>query len=204
MNRFLNFLSNILILGFASISFLVHNKDFGTEILIFKEFTIFFPLIVLLIFLFKAYSRWGKLKLVKKKKGFNISQIGWKKAFTYEVLPFFIFLPLSFMLLLFVEDTIFFVITLYLLVFEGLFFMKVGKKAFKMVLTDQALIILNNNQHFIFWAKIKVISFQQKGMVILLKNKRQIYVGESDFENFLIWKKKIEKKSISKGIYIQN
>jgi hypothetical protein len=41
-------------------------------------------------------------------------------------------------------------------------------------------------------------------MVILLKNKRQIYVGESDFENFLIWKKKIEKESISKGIYIQN
>ena len=31
-----------------------------------------------------------------------------------------------------------------------------------------------------------MISFKQKGMVILLKNKRQIYVGESDFENFLI------------------
>jgi len=91
MNRFLNFLSNILILGFASISFLVHNKDFGTEIPMFREFTIFFPLIILLIFLFKAYSRWGKLKLVKKKDGFNISQIGWKKAFTYEVLPFFIY-----------------------------------------------------------------------------------------------------------------
>ena len=88
MNRFLNFLSNILILGFASISFLVHNKDFGTEIPMFREFTIFFPLIILLIFLFKAYSRWGKLKLVKKKDGFKISQIGWKKAFTYEVLPF--------------------------------------------------------------------------------------------------------------------
>ena len=204
MNRFLNFLSNILILGFASISFLVHNKDFGTEIPMFREFTIFFPLIILLIFLFKSYSRWGKLKLVKKKDGYNISQIGWKKAFTYEVLPFFIFIPLSFMLLLFVEDTTFFIITLYLLVFEGLFFMKVGKKTFKMVLTDQALIILNNNQHFIFWAKIKMISFQQKGMVILLKNKRQIYVGESDFENFLIWKKKIEEEAISKGIYIQN
>ena len=204
MNRFLNFLSNILILGFASISFLVHNKDFGTEIPMFREFTIFFPLIILLIFLFKVYSRWGKLKLVKKKDGYNISQIGWKKAFTYEVLPFFIFIPLSFMLLLFVEDTTFFIITLYLLVFEGLFFMKVGKKTFKMVLTDQALIILNNNQHFIFWAKIKMISFQQKGMVILLKNKRQIYVGESDFENFLIWKKKIEEEAISKGIYIQN
>jgi hypothetical protein len=190
MNRFLNFLSNILILGFASISFLVHNKDFGTEIPMFREFTVFFPLIILLIFLFKSYSRWGKLKLVKKKDGYNISQIGWKKAFTYEVLPFFIFIPLSFILLLFVEDTTFFIITLYLLVFEGLFFMKIGKKTFKMVLTDQALIILNNNQHFIFWAKIKMISFQQKGMVILLKNKRQIYVGESDFENFLIWKKK--------------
>ena len=204
MNRFLNFLSNILILGFASISFLVHNKDFGAEIPMFREFTIFFPLIILLIFLFKAYSRWGKLKLVKKKHGYNISQIGWKKAFTYEVLPFFIFIPLRFILLLFVEDATFFIITLYLLVFEGLFFMKVGKKTFKMVLTDQALIILNNNQHFIFWAKIKMISFQQKGMVILLKNKRQIYVGESDFENFLIWKKKIEEEAISKGIYIQN
>ena len=69
---------------------------------------------------------------------------------------------------------------------------------------EQALIILNNQQHFLFWDKIKHISFQQKGMIILMKTKRQIYIGESDYEDFPNWRKSIKNQAISQGVYIQS
>ena len=42
MNRVLNLISNILVIGFALLAFLYHNQDFGLELIIFKEITIFF------------------------------------------------------------------------------------------------------------------------------------------------------------------
>ena len=202
MLRFLNIVTNVLVIGFALLAFLYHNQDFGLELIIFKEFTIFSPIILLLIGGFKSFSRWQKIKLIKGKEGFKISRSGWIKAFTYETLPFFIFVPLSIILLFYLDITIFFVLVLYILIIESLFFLFSGKKAFKIIVNDQALIILNNQQYFLFWDKIKYISFQQKGMVILLKTKRQIYIGETDYEDFSNWKEKIKNQAISLGIYI--
>tara|TARA_B100001093_G_scaffold494288_1_gene537558 strand:- start:258 stop:872 length:615 start_codon:yes stop_codon:yes gene_type:complete len=202
MLRFLNIVTNVLVIAFALLAFLYHNQDFGLELIIFKEITIFSPIILLLIGGFKSFSRWQKIKLIKGKEGFKISRSGWIKAFTYETLPFFIFVPLSIILLFYLDITIFFVLVLYILIIESLFFLFSGKKAFKIIVNDQALIILNNQQYFLFWDKIKYISFQQKGMVILLKTKRQIYIGETDYEDFSNWKEKIKNQAISLGIYI--
>lgn len=204
MNRVLNLISNILVIGFALLAFLYHNQDFGLELIIFKEITIFFPIILLLIGGFKSFSRWKKIKLTKGKQGFKISKSGWLKAFTYETLPFFIFVPLSIILLFYLEMTFFFVLVLYVLIAESLFFLFFGKKAFKIIENEQALIILNNQQHFLFWDKIKYISFRQKGMIILMKTKRQIYIGESDYDDFPNWKECIKNQAISQGVYIQN
>ena len=203
MLRFLNIVTNVFVIGFALLAFLYHNQDFGLELIIFKEITIFFPIILLLIGGFKSFSRWQKIKLIKGKEGFKISKSGWIKAFTYETMPFFIFVPLSIILLFYLDITIFFVVVLYILIIENLLFLFYGKKAFKIIANDQALIILNNQQYFLFWDKIKYISFQQKGMIILLKTKRQIYIGESDYEDFSNWKEKIKNQAISLGIYIQ-
>jgi len=204
MNRFLNLISNILVVGFAILAFLYHNQDFGLELVMFKEITIFLPIILLLIGGFKSFSRWQKIKLTKGKQGFKISKSGWLKAFTYETLPFFIFVPLSIILLFYLEMTFFFVLVLYVLIAESLFFLFFGQKAFKIIENEQALIILNNQQHFLFWDKIKHISFQQKGMIILMKTKRQIYIGESDYEDFPNWRKSIKNQAISQGVYIQS
>ena len=193
-----------MVIGFALLAFLHHNQDFGVELIIFKQITIFFPIILLLIGGFKSFSRWQKIKLTKGKKGFKISKSGWVKAFTYETLPFFIFIPLSIILLFYLDITIFFAVVLYMLIAESLFFLFTGKKAFKIIENEQALIIINNQQHFLFWDKIKHISFQQKGMIILMKTKRQIYIGESDYEDFPNWKESIKDQAISQGIYIQN
>ena len=204
MNRFLDIISNILVVGFALLAFLYHNQDFAVELIMFKEITIFFPIILLLIGGFKSFSRWKKIKLTKGKQGFKISKSGWLKAFTYETLPFFIFVPLSIILLFYLEMTFFFVLVLYVLIAESLFFLFFGKKAFKIIENEQALIIINNQQHFLFWDKIKHISFRQKGMIILMKTKRQIYIGESDYDDFPNWKECIKNQAISQGVYIQN
>ena len=204
MNRVLNLISNILVIGFALLAFLYHNQDFGLELIMFKEITIFFPIILLLVGVFKSFSRWKKIKLTKGKQGFKISKSGWVKAFTYETLPFFIFVPLSIILLFYLEITFFFVLVLYVLIAESLFFLFFGKKAFKIIENEQALIILNNQQYFLFWDKIKYISFRQKGMIILMKTKHQIYIGESDYEDFPKWKESIKNQAISQGVYIQN
>ena len=204
MNRVLNLISYILIIGFALLAFLYHNQDFGLELIMFKEITIFFPIILLLVGVFKSFSRWKKIKLTKGKQGFKISKSGWVKAFTYETLPFFIFVPLSIILLFYLETTFFFVLVLYVLIAESLFFLFFGKKAFKIIENEQALIILNNQQYFLFWDKIKYISFRQKGMIILMKTKHQIYIGESDYEDFPKWKESIKNQAISQGVYIQN
>ena len=144
MNRFLDIISNILVVGFALLAFLYHNQDFAVELIMFKEITIFFPIILLLIGGFKSFSRWQKIKLTKGKEGFKISKSGWLKAFTYETLPFFIFVPLSIILLFYLDMVFFFVVVLYILIAESLFFLFSGKKAFKIIENEQALIILNN------------------------------------------------------------
>ena len=98
MLRSLNIVTNVLVIGFALLAFLYHNQDFGLELIIFKEITIFFPIILLIIGGFKSFSRWQKIKLTVREEGFKISKSGWVKAFTYETLPFFIFVPLSIIL----------------------------------------------------------------------------------------------------------
>ena len=148
MNRFLNLILNILVLGFALLAFLYHNQDFGYELIIFKEITISSPIILLLVGGFKSFSRWQKIKFTKGKEEFKISKSGWIKAFTYETLPFFIFIPLSIILLFYLDMVIYFVVVLYILIIESLFFLFSGKKTFKIIVNNQALIILNNQQYF--------------------------------------------------------
>ena len=36
MLRFLNIVTNVLVIGFALLAFLYHNQDFGLELIIFK------------------------------------------------------------------------------------------------------------------------------------------------------------------------
>ena len=59
MNSFLKLLTNIFILVFALVSFFYHNYDYGWEITFLKEITLFFPIIILIMWGFKSF-RGGK------------------------------------------------------------------------------------------------------------------------------------------------
>ena len=145
-----------------------------------------------------------KNQINERKQGFKISKSGWLKAFTYETLPFFIFVPLSIILLFYLEMTFFFVLVLYILIAESLFFLFFGKKAFKIIENEQALIILNNQQHFLFWDKIKHISFRQKGMIILMKTKHKFILVSQITMIFQTGKNVLKSSYFAGSIYPTN
>ena len=53
-------------------------------------------------------------------------------------------------------------------------------------------------QHFIFWNKVKSISFQYGGAMIILKNNKQFYINESDFLHLKNGKKPLKMKYFKK------
>ena len=203
MNFFLNLLTNILILVFALISFFYHNYDYGWEITFFEEITLFFPIIIFIIWGFKSFSRWQKLMLFKNKEVYNLSNTGWKKTIFNETLPFYFYIPLGLMLLLYVNHANLFLGSLALILFESILFLMLGKKNFKIVITSQSIIVSQNFQYLIFWNKVKSISFQYGGVMIILKTDKQYYINESDFLNFKEWKKAIKSEAILKEIYVE-
>ena len=108
------------------------------------------------------------------------------------------------MLLNFVENTILFASVICLLIIEGIIFLIKGKSKFKLVISQNTIIIVNNRPHFIFWDNVKNIVFQYNGLIISLKNNKQYFIDELDFINSNNWKEIFEKQAISKGIYVQN
>ena len=203
MILFLNWFNYSLILSFAIISFFHHNYDYGWDISFYNEITFFFPALILVIWLFKAYSRWRKLKLLKSQEGFKITHQGWKKSLFNEMLPHFFYIIIIVQLLLFINHTLLFISVIGLLIIEGIIFLANGKSEFKLVISLKTIIIVNHQPHFIFWENVKTITFQYNGVIISMKNNKQHFIDELDFLNFEKWKNRIENQAISKGIYVQ-
>ena len=204
MNFFLNLITNILIFVFALVSFFYHNYDYGWEITFFEELTLFLPIIILIILGFKSFSRWKKLKLFKNHEGYKLSNSGWKKAVFNETLPFYFYIPLGLILLTYVSYINLFLSSLVLIMLESGFFLVKGRNNFKIIINNQSIIIAHNRQHFIFWNKVKSISFQYGGAMIILNNNKQYYINESDFLSFNKWKKAIKNEAILKEIYVED
>ena len=83
-----------------------------------KEITLFFPGIILIMWGFKSFSRWQKIKLFKNHEGYKLSNSGWKKAVFNETLPFYFYIPLGLMLFVYVSHTNLFLSTLSLIILE--------------------------------------------------------------------------------------
>jgi hypothetical protein len=204
MNFFLKLITNILIFVFALVSFFYHNYDYGWEITFFEELTLFLPIIILIMLGVKSFSRWKKLNLFKNHEGYKLSNSGWKKAVFNETLPFYFYIPLGLILLTYVSYINLFLSSLVLIMLESGFFLVKGRNNFKIVISNQSIIIAHNRQHFIFWNKVKSISFQYGGAMIILNNNKQYYINESDFLSFNKWKKAIKNEAILKEIYVED
>ena len=142
--------------------------------------------------------------IFKNFQGYKLSNYGWKKVAFNETLPFYFYIPLAVMLLTYVSHINLFISSLALIILESVLFLVKGRNNFKIVITTQSIIIAHNMQHFIFWNKVKSISFQYGGAMIILKNNKQYYINESDFLYFNKWKKAIKNEAILKEIYVED
>ena len=204
MYRLFSVSASLLILSFGFISFFYYNDDFGWDIPYYSDLVLYGTLILIFLLLLKAQTRWQKLVMTNSLSGFKLTWAGWKKAFLNESLPFFIYLPLSVFILIYIPESLWIAIILWIYVFEGLLHVIIGHKKYKLIINNQSILVLRNKQYIIFWDKIKTISFKYEGILILESSGGQIYLSEVDFEGFNCWKEQIKSSALEKKIYMNN
>lgn len=140
MYRLFSVSASLLILTFGFISFFYYNDDFGWDIPYYSDLVLYGTFILIFLLLLKAQTRWQKLVMTNSLSGFKLTWAGWKKAFLNEFLPFFIYLPLSVFILIYIPESLWIAIVLWIYVFEGLLHVIIGHKKYKLIINNQSFI----------------------------------------------------------------
>jgi hypothetical protein len=203
MFRLFSVLASITVLVFAFISFFYYNDDFGWEIFFYEDLVFYSLLILVVSFLIRALIRWQKLVFINKLEGYKLSKAGFNKIFLNECLPFFIYVPISILIVIYLPQAIVISFILWVYVVEGFIHLFMGSSRYKLIINDQSIIVVRNKQHIIFWKKVKLIAFKYKGVIILDNRGNQIFLDEFDFEEYPKWKERLKELSLTKNIYIE-
>jgi hypothetical protein len=204
MFRLFSVIASSTVLVFAFFSFFYHNEDFGWEIFYYEEVVFFSSLTLLVSFLIRALVRWQKLIFINKLDGFKLSKAGFKKSFLNECLPFFIYIPISILLVIYISQAIWVATILWVYIIEGLIHIFMGYSRYKLIINDQSIIVIRNKQYIMFWNKVKLIAFKYKGVIILDNRGSQIFLDEFDFADYQKWRKKLKDLAMAKNIYIEH
>jgi hypothetical protein len=202
MFRFFSVLSLFIVLILAFVSFFYFNEDFGWEIYFYNDLVVYASIILLFSLLIRAQTRWQKLLVTDKLIGYRLNTVGWNKSLLNEFLPFFIYIPISILFLIYVSEAKWVSLILCLYIIEGLVHVLVGKKKYQLIINKQSIVVVRNKQYIIFWDKVKTIVFKYQGIIVLENSGNQIFISEFDFENFDKLSTELKELAIAKKIYI--
>ena len=202
MFRFFSVLSLFTVLILAFVSFFYFNEDFGWEIYFYNDLVVYASIILLFSLLIRAQTRWQKLLVTDKLIGYRLNIVGWNKSLLNEFLPFFIYIPISILFLIYVSEAKWVSLILCLYIIEGLVHVLVGKKRYQLIINKQSIVVVRNKQYIIFWDKVKTIIFKYQGIIVLENSGNQIFISEFDFENFDKLSTELKELAIAKKIYI--
>lgn len=202
MFRFFSVLSLFTVLILAFVSFFYFNEDFGWEIYFYNDLVVYASIILLFSLLIRAQTRWQKLLVTDKLIGYRLNIVGWNKSLLNEFLPFFIYIPISILFLIYVSEAKLVSLILCLYIIEGLVHVLVGKKKYQLIINKQSIVVVRNKQYIIFWDKVKTIIFKYQGIIVLEHSGNQIFISEFDFENFDKLSTELKELAIAKKIYI--
>ena len=202
MFRFFSVLSLFTVLILAFVSFFYFNEDFGWEIYFYNDLVVYASIILLFSLLIRAQTRWQKLLVTDKLIGYRLNIVGWNKSLLNEFLPFFIYIPISILFLIYVSEAKWVSLILCLYIIEGLVHVLVGKKKYQLIINKQSIVVVRNKQYIIFWDKVKTIIFKYQGIIVLENSGNQIFISEFDFENFDKLSTELKELAIAKKIYI--
>ena len=203
MNRLFRSISVIVAISFAIITFIHYHQDLDLVIPFYSQITLMISLLLLILFVFRLVWRWKNYALLKDNDGFVFTRHGWSKLLTYELMPFFIFLPLIVMLNIYTKDAVVFSSVLLLIMLEGFVFLIIAKNHFKIMLNDKAIIYFSNQPDLIRWEQIKQIKMSEMGILVLKTNGKKLFIENESFVNAKEIRFQIKKSAIDRHILLE-
>ena len=203
MNRLFRSISVIVAISFAIITFIHYHQDLDLVIPFYSQITLMISLLLLILFVFRLVWRWKNYALLKDNDGFVFTRHGWSKLLTYELMPFFIFLPLIVMLNIYTKDAVVFSSVLLLIMLEGFVFLIIAKNHFKIMLNDKAIIYFSNQPDLIRWEQIKQIKMSEMGILVLKTNGKKLFIENESFLNAKEIRFQIKKSAIDRHILLE-
>ena len=198
-------ISLVLTIAAGLLSFISYHDDMGIEIPYFSIIIKAAPIILIALLFLKANLRWQALFKSRQIKAFKISYEGWKKCLVYELFQVVLFFFMAILLLIYFERGIMLAIVLLLYVIESSSHVFLGKKNYKIIVTEKAITIINNNLIIIPWEEIKGIVKRHNSIPFKLSN-NTIKVLDRDFielQERTYFNDQIKNLSIKKNIFIE-
>ena len=185
------------------IIFLSYHEDLEVVVPFNIEISFILNVFLFLFFIFQFILRWKNFTLLKNINGYAVSSKGWSKIVTNEIMPFIIYLPFIFLLVFYFANEILLSVILSLIIIEGIFYVFFGKKKFKIIINESAVISFTNQHEVLKWANIAKVTFSSSGTLILKHNGRKVFIEDLAYEDANLIRSEIKRLSIEKHILLQ-
>ena len=203
MGRGLRLFTLLIVLIQIVLSFLSYHEDLEVVVPFNIEISFILNVVLFLFFIFQLILRWKNFTLLKNINGYAVSSKGWSKIVTNEIMPFIIYLPFIFLLVFYFANEILLSVILSLIIIEGIFYVFFGKKKFKIIINESAVISFTNQHEVLKWANIAKVTFSSSGTLILKHNGRKVFVEDLAYEDSNLIRSEIKRLSIEKHILLQ-
>lgn len=203
MGRWLRVLTLLIVLIQIVLSFLSYHEDLEVVIPFNIQISFILNVFLVLFFIFQFILRWKNFTLLKNINGYVVSSKGWSKIVTNEIMPFIIYLPFILLLVFYFANEILLTVILSLIIMEGIFYVLFGKKKFKIIINESAVISFTNQHEVLKWANIAKVTFSSSGTLILKDNGRKVFIEDLAYEDSNLIRSEIRRLSIEKHILLQ-
>ena len=156
-----------------------------------------------ILLLIRGLIRWVAVFRIKNKTGLLLSKKGWLKSMTYEAVLWVFNLFIIFFMVLYIEVGFLFKLVLILYIIESFFHLLIGKKNYKLVITDNAITLVNHSLLVISWNEIDTIILRHNDFQFKLKNNkvRLIDLDIIKEKDSLEFETKIKERAFQRNIY---
>lgn len=161
---------------------------------------------LLFILIVRALIRWLAVFRIKNTTGLLLSKKGWIKSFTYEAVLWIFNLLIVLFMALYIEVGFLFKVVLILYVIESLFHLLIGKSNYKIVISNNAITLVNHSLLVISWNDIVTITLRHNDLQFKLKNNKVKLIdldliSEKDKQSF---EAKIKENAFQRNIYFSS
>tara|TARA_B110000438_G_scaffold229448_1_gene224229 strand:- start:420 stop:947 length:528 start_codon:yes stop_codon:yes gene_type:complete len=156
-----------------------------------------------ILLLVRGLIRWVALFRIKNKTGILLSKKGWFKSVTYEAVLWIFNLVIILFMVFYIEVGFLFKLVLFLYIMESFFYLLMGKKNYKLVITDNAITLVNHSLLVISWNEILTITLRHNDFQFKLKDNkvRLVDLDIINEKDRLEFETKIKEKAFQSNIY---